>query len=89
MLHASVKCEKGTKKQGNGNPCVQRFCDCDRNQRSCSNAVIEKVIKAITPHVYGDEPDDILGGGVLCGSLLSCEYLFPKIFRIGLALHRI
>jgi len=81
MLHASVKCEKNVKKnQGNGNSCVRRFCDCGRNQKSCSDAVIGKVIKAITPRVYGDVPGDTLGGGVLCSSPLSCDYPCPKIF---------
>ena len=63
---------------------MRRFCDRDRNQSSCSDAVIEKVIKAITPHVYGNVPDDTLGGGVLCGSPLSCDSLVPKYSELFL-----
>ena len=85
MLHVSVKCENNVQKnQGNGNSCVRRFCDCDGNQRSCSNAVIEKAIKVITLCVYGNVPDDILGGYALCGSLQVVTTLIPKYSELVL-----
>ena len=91
MHHAGIKCENECKKTEEWKPLCAAFqlsiLYSKRLQRRIACEWVDT--SGFTQHKYGNVPGDILGGGVLCGSQLSCDCPYPKIFWTGPALHGI